>query len=792
MNEAPLAEMCDVLDAIKIDLKGFAPGVLPRGLRAPSSRRCCAASGRSRRPAVHLEIVNLVVPTLNDSEAMLDRPRDVGRRRGRRRTCRCTSRASTPTTSCATCRRRRSPRSSGRARSRCARGCTTSTSATCPGHPGNHTYCPRCGALCIERSGFFVTAIHLKDGRLRGLRHEDRRSVDVKRGALAAVLVAALLPEPARRPRGGRAGAGGRARSPPSPARSTRPTPPRCAARSRRFLADARPPGRERADRARRAPRGLRLLRPDRRRRLPAGGGLRLRPRRDARHQPHGGALRRRLGVPGAAATARRSACWPPIPGSCARSPAPTGPWTSCPRPTRASTRSRSRCPSSRSRGRRRASSPRSSGRARPRRRRALRPRAGARARRAAGADRRHLGPLALPGPRRRGGGRPRDARGGRLARAGRGGRRLRPRRGRAAPRARHRACGQGPILAAMAAARALGARRGVVASYANSGDTVAGDAGRVVGYGAVAFTAGASAADLADLAALAPAPAAVAATPLSAADRSELLALARATLERWYRTGTLPLPRPASARLRPAAGRLRHPARARRAARLHRAHGRGRAARPHGRAHGAGGRDAGPRFRAVVAAELPSLEIEVSVLTPFAPVAGPAAIIVGRDGVLLAKDGRQAVFLPQVAPEQGWNRDEMLDQLCLKAGLARGLLAERRRVLDLPGRRLSRAGSALRPAAARALEVFAVGRGHPARPGGPAARAAGGVLRQRARLPGRARLPARRHRARRARRPGARALPAAARRCCASTASSSPSRSCCRPCSSSRAACDD
>jgi AMMECR1 domain-containing protein len=45
----------------------------------------------------------------------------------------------------------------------------------------------------------------------------------------------------------------------------------------------------------------------------------------------------------------------------------------------------------------------------------------------------------------------------------------------------------------------------------------------------------------------------------------------------------------------------------------------------------------------------------------------------VGRDGVILRKSGRSAVFLPQVATEQGWGRDQMLDQLCMKAGLPAG-----------------------------------------------------------------------------------------------------------------------
>ncbi|MGQ9590981.1 MAG: AmmeMemoRadiSam system protein B, partial [Planctomycetota bacterium] len=50
-------------------------------------------------------------------------------------------------------------------------------------------------------------------------------------------------------------------------------------------------------------------------------------------------------------------------------------------------------------------------------------------------------------------------------------------------------ACGEAPILALLAAAKALGATRAELVSAANSGDClVAGDPDRVVGYGAVAF----------------------------------------------------------------------------------------------------------------------------------------------------------------------------------------------------------------------------------------------------------------------------------------------------------------
>jgi hypothetical protein len=76
------------------------------------------------------------------------------------------------------------------------------------------------------------------------------------------------------------------------------------------------------------------------------------------------------------------------------------------------------------------------------------------------------------------------------------------------------------------------------------------------------------------------------------------------------------------------------------------------------------------PRFPPLTAEELGTVELEVSVLSPTSQVAGPEAIEVGRHGVVLSKSGRRAVFLPQVATEQGWTREEMLDQLSRKAGL--------------------------------------------------------------------------------------------------------------------------
>ncbi|MDD5063974.1 MAG: AmmeMemoRadiSam system protein B [Phycisphaerae bacterium] len=75
-------------------------------------------------------------------------------------------------------------------------------------------------------------------------------------------------------------------------------------------------------------------------------------------------------------------------------------------------------------------------------------------------------------------------------------------------------------------------------------------------------------------------------------------------------------------------------------------------------------------RFRPVTEAECNDIKIEISALTAPKPIASSDEIRIGIDGVVLNKNGYGAVFLPQVAPEQGWNISQMLTQLSLKAGL--------------------------------------------------------------------------------------------------------------------------
>lgn len=76
------------------------------------------------------------------------------------------------------------------------------------------------------------------------------------------------------------------------------------------------------------------------------------------------------------------------------------------------------------------------------------------------------------------------------------------------------------------------------------------------------------------------------------------------------------------------------------------------------------------PRFEPLTAAELDGLEVAVSILSPSEAIAGLADFRVGEQGLILERGGARAVFLPEVAAEQGWSAEETAEHLCLKAGL--------------------------------------------------------------------------------------------------------------------------
>lgn len=78
------------------------------------------------------------------------------------------------------------------------------------------------------------------------------------------------------------------------------------------------------------------------------------------------------------------------------------------------------------------------------------------------------------------------------------------------------------------------------------------------------------------------------------------------------------------------------------------------------------------PRFVPVSEAELDQITIEVSVLSPLKKIDNPDQIILGTHGVLVKKDFKSGLFLPQVAEETGWSKKEFMDNLCVhKAGLS-------------------------------------------------------------------------------------------------------------------------
>ena len=162
MTEAPLAEMIATLDAIKIDLKGFSPEFY-RDVAGAELAPVLRSIRQIARAGRHLELVNLVVPTLNDSERMMgELVRWVAGELGPDVPLHFTrfhpdyQLLNLPPTPVATLERARDL-----AR---AHGLRYVYVGNVPGHAGNHTYCPRCGEIVVERAGFFTTALRLDDG----------------------------------------------------------------------------------------------------------------------------------------------------------------------------------------------------------------------------------------------------------------------------------------------------------------------------------------------------------------------------------------------------------------------------------------------------------------------------------------------------------------------------------------------------------------------------------------------------------------------------------------------------
>jgi len=77
-------------------------------------------------------------------------------------------------------------------------------------------------------------------------------------------------------------------------------------------------------------------------------------------------------------------------------------------------------------------------------------------------------------------------------------------------------------------------------------------------------------------------------------------------------------------------------------------------------------------RFPPLTADDLVQVTIEISVLTPLTRLERVEDLVIGRDGIQLTKGLHRALFLPQVAVQEGWEVTALLEHLALKAGLGR------------------------------------------------------------------------------------------------------------------------
>jgi pyruvate formate lyase activating enzyme len=163
IQEAPLAEVLPLLAAVKVDLKAFREPFY-RDLVRGELKPVLKALETIRASGTWLEIVVLLLPTLNDSEQEIrDLARWVKATLGAdvpvhftrfHPTYRLTNLPPTP------------PSSLERAwRVARAEGLRFVYLGNVPGHQGENTVCPECGEVLIRRVGFTVRANAIRNGR---------------------------------------------------------------------------------------------------------------------------------------------------------------------------------------------------------------------------------------------------------------------------------------------------------------------------------------------------------------------------------------------------------------------------------------------------------------------------------------------------------------------------------------------------------------------------------------------------------------------------------------------------
>jgi len=239
-------------------------------------------------------------------------------------------------------------------------------------------------------------------------------------------------------------------------------------------------------------------------------------------------------------------------------------------------------------------------------------------------------------------------------------------------------ACGQGPIMTAMLAAKKFGAQRCDILQYANSGD-VTGEKQSprgVVGYGAARISESPASRDKdevekkqvgIDLG-------------LSKAERAELHAIAKKAIEARLSSGAS-----VSKVVESASPKLKEPRGAfvtlYKKGELRGCIGQIVPRMPLAEAVAAMAEEAAfrdPRFSPLRSDEWGDVTIEISVLTPLHKIESTDEIEIGKHGIVIASNGSVGLLLPQVATEYKWDRTEFLEHCCLKAGLPRNTWKEK------------------------------------------------------------------------------------------------------------------
>lgn len=223
------------------------------------------------------------------------------------------------------------------------------------------------------------------------------------------------------------------------------------------------------------------------------------------------------------------------------------------------------------------------------------------------------------------------------------------------------RLCGRAAVLSGIEASHALGASRGRVLMYQNSGDE-SGDTSRVVGYGAIAMYE--------------PEEEPAEGDALSIEAQNLLLQTARQAIQANL-SHTSPPALPALDSIQKPMGcfvTVRNRGELRGCLGRFDPDGQSLVSWVSRMAVEAASHD--PRFDAITAEEMDHLSIHISVVSKPCPTDAPEQIVIGTHGLQVrgCKNGVQkaGTLLPQVAEERGWSPVEFWEATCMKAGLDR------------------------------------------------------------------------------------------------------------------------